>query len=305
MKKLLMLLTCLLFASSVYALTNSTLIDFSLTGDVANLQDDPNDTNSVVKVSENLFNNNWVVWLNDSANLVQNRRLTFASNVDSKGNNGQWDAGKVLGIRIHFPVEKWNSYATIKPIYDIEMYSGENGQKYANGKGVIHNVMTIKTISSWVYGRNFNITYFIGLKNEKNAAREYPMGSLYFNGWRQLKWENPSYLNDARDRELVRAPLYPRMAPSVKFDYMKFYRSKDIEGGDFITYVKNITIDYDPMDLVVDEDINDEGTWQIIKTENERRQALENAAIKENQELRSIENKRMENANSATTTPAQ
>lgn len=299
MKKLFAVLTCVFVASSVYGLTNSTLIDFGITGVAANLQTENTATNLGVSLEQNLFNDNWIVWLNESVSLPENRRYSYVTNADSKGNNGQWEAGKVLGVRVHFPVQAWNSFAMVKPPFEIEMYAGENGGLYAGGKGVIHNVGTIKSITSWVYGRNFLIAYFVNLKNQNSEFTQYPMGNLYFSGWRQLKWDNLNYLADVRDRVLIREPLYPTMMPSVKLDSLQFYRTKDTLGGDFIGYVKDVKVEHDIAVVEVDEDINDEATWQIIKTENEKRQAIEAARIREALELKALEERRTGAADNA------
>ena len=222
MKKLFAVLASIFVAASAYGVTNSTLIDFAITGNADNLQPAGDDTNEVVSVQQNLYNDNWVVWLNESARLTENRRNSYVTNVDSKGNNGAWEAGKVLGIRVHFPLQSWNSYALVKPAFQLEMYGGTDGTKYTDGKGVIHNVGEIKSISSWVYGRNYLVSYFINLQNELGELKSYPMGNVYFSGWRQLKWENREYLANVRDRVLVRKPLYPKMIPSVKLDSLGF-----------------------------------------------------------------------------------
>lgn len=293
MKKLFAVLASIFVAASAYGVTNSTLIDFAITGNADNLQAAGDDTNEVVSVQQNLYNDNWVVWLNESARLTENRRNSYVTNVDSKGNNGAWEAGKVLGVRVHFPLQAWNSYALVKPAYQLEMYGGADGTKYTEGKGVIHNVGEIKSISSWVYGRNYLVSYFVNLQNELGELKSYPMGTLYFSGWRQVKWENREYLANVRDRVLVRKPLYPRMIPSVKLDSLGFYRTKDTVGGDFIAYVKDVTMEYDVVVVDFEEDIDDEATWQLLKTENERKQAIENARIREAAELQQLEERRM------------
>lgn len=247
----------------------------------------------MITAQQSLYNDNWVVWLNDSARLTENRRNSYVTNTDSKGNNGTWEEGKVLGIRVHFPIAAWNSYALVKPAYELEMYGGAEGTKYTEGKGVIHNVGEIRSISSWVYGRNYLISYFVNLQNELGELKSYPMGNVYFSGWRQLKWENREYLPNVRDRILVREPLYPKLMPSVKIDSIGFYRTKDTRGGDFIAYVKDITVEHDLAVVDFEEDIDDEGTWQLIKTENERRQAIEAARVREVTELRDLEQRRM------------
>lgn len=293
MKKLFAVLASIFVAASAYGVTNSTLIDFAITGNADNLQAAEDDTNEVVSVQQNLYNDNWVVWLNESARLTENRRNSYVTNVDSKGNNGAWEAGKVLGVRVHFPLQAWNSYALVKPAYQLEMYGGADGTKYTEGKGVIHNVGEIKSISSWVYGRNYLVSYFVNLQNELGELKSYPMGTLYFSGWRQVKWENREYLANVRDRVLVRTPLYPRMIPSVKLDSLGFYRTKDTVGGDFIAYVKDVTMEYDVVVVDFEEDIDDEATWQLLKTENERKQAIENARIREAAELQQLEQRRI------------
>ena len=293
MKKLFAVLASIFVAASAYGVTNSTLIDFAITGNADNLQPAGDDTNEAVSVQQNLYNDNWVVWLNESARLTENRRNSYVTNVDSKGNNGAWEAGKVLGIRVHFPLQSWNSYALVKPAYQLEMYGGTDGTKYTDGKGVIHNVGEIKSISSWVYGRNYLVSYFVNLQNELGELKSYPMGTLYFSGWRQVKWENREYLANVRDRVLVRTPLYPRMIPSVKLDSLGFYRTKDTVGGDFIAYVKDVTMEYDVVVVDFEEDIDDEATWQLLKTENERKQAIENARIREAAELQQLEQRRI------------
>ena len=293
MKKLFAVLASIFVAASAYGVTNSTLIDFAITGNADNLQAAGDDTNEVVSVQQNLYNDNWVVWLNESARLTENRRNSYVTNVDSKGNNGAWEAGKVLGVRVHFPLQAWNSYALVKPAYQLEMYGGADGTKYTDGKGVVHNVGEIKSISSWVYGRNYLVSYFVNLQNELGELKSYPMGTLYFSGWRQVKWENREYLANVRDRVLVRTPLYPRMIPSVKLDSLGFYRTKDTVGGDFIAYVKDVTMEYDVVVVDFEEDIDDEATWQLLKTENERKQAIENARIREAAELQQLEQRRI------------
>ena len=292
MKKLFLILAFVFVTTSVYGLTNSTLIDFSVTGDLANLQPaEGADANDLVPAT-NVYNDNWVVWLNDSARLIENRRLSYVTNVESKGNDGVWPAGKVLGVRVHYPIPAWNSYALVKPRFELEMYGG----KYTEKKGVITNIGSIKSVNSWVYGRNFLVSYFVNVKNELNEVSQFPMGNLYFSGWRQLTWNNRNYSSELYNSDLTRYPLYPNMMPSMKIDSLQFYRGKDVAGGNFISYVKDITIDYD---IVVveqpdDEDINEEATWQIMKTENDRRKEIESARIRETLEITELEKKRMQ-----------
>ncbi len=292
MKKLLVILSFVLVSNSVYALTNSTLIDFNITGDIANLQTGESNATDLVSVEKNLFNNNWLVLLNESARLVENVRYSYTTNVDSKGNNGVWEAGKVLGVRAYFPKQSWNSYAIVRPMFELELYGGGDGNKYTGGKGVVHNVGPIKSVKSWVYGRNFLITYFVNLKDQDSKTTQIPMGNLYFSGWRQLAWNNLNYTSDIYTEEFRKTPLYPRMVPSVKLDSLQFYRGKESLGSDFVTYVKDVTLEHDVVIVDVEEDVNDEATWQIMKTENDRKQAIENVRIREELELAELQSKR-------------
>ena len=43
------------------------------------------------------------------------------------------------------------------------------------------------------------------------------------------------------------------------------------KGENSITYVKDVTVEYDVVVVDTEEDIDDEGTWQILKTENDRK----------------------------------
>jgi len=293
MKKILVILSFVFVSYSVYGLTNSTLIDFAVTGDIASLQEDQatNATN-LVSLESNLFNDNWLVLLNESARLIENVRYSYATNVDSKGNNGIWEAGKVLGVRAYFPKQAWNSYALVRPRFELELYGGGDGNKYADGKGVIHNVGPIKSVKSWVYGRNFLVAYFVNIKDQDSKMTQIPMGNLYFNGWRQLTWNNLNYASDVYTGNYKKTPLYPKMIPSIKLDSLQFYRGKDALGSDFVTYVKDVTFEHDLVIIDVEEDIDDEGTWHIMKTENDRKQAIENIRIREELELSELEAKR-------------
>lgn len=295
MKKILVILSFVLVSYSVYGLTNSTLIDFNLTGDVASLQqaqtaDDS--TNDLVTLEDNLFNDNWLVLLNESARLIENVRYSYATNVDSKGNDGAWEAGKVLGVRAYFPKQAWNSYSLVRPRFELELYGGDDGNKYTGGKGVIHNVGPIKSVKSWVYGRNFLVSYFVNIRNQDSVLTQIPMGNLYFSGWRQVVWNNSSYNSDVYTGEYKKTPLYPRMVPSIKLDSLQFYRGKEAIGSDFVTYVRDVTVEHDLVVLDIEEDIDDEATWNIIKTENDRKQAIENIRIREELELADLQSKR-------------
>ena len=306
MKKIIMMLAFVLaIASTSFALKNETLIDFSIIGDEAAMADPEGDTNTVLKLSD-FYTDNWIVSLNSSADTIVNQTLSYVTNTESKGNNGIWGEGpvKVMGIRAHYPLEDWNSYAQITPPYAIEIYGGDDGKKFTGGKGVIQNVQTVKSISSWVYGRNFLVMYYVNLANQDGMVTSYPMGYTYFSGWRELTWDNSSYIATAQKRALKREPMYPRLIPSIRLDSLLFYRTKDTLGGNFITYVKDISVEYEPAYVDLEEDINDEGTWHILETEQDRKRALDKKRLEEIQELREIEKLRTQDAAAGNDTAA-
>ncbi len=306
MKKLVLMFTFLFVVSSLsFALQTETLIDFNIIGDEAAMKvgeeapEDPDikegeDRISGIPVLGDFHTDQWLVSLNSSANIMPNIALSYVTNATST------KYGNVMGIRIHYPVEAWNSYASIAPPYAMSLYAveaaAEEGDSSVNmfvdGKGVITNVQTIRRVASYVYGRNFPIAYYINLADQDGAITSYPMGYTYFNGWKQLQWVNPNYLADAEHRVLKREPLYPKLFPSVRFDSMVFYRPKTTVGGDFVTYVKDITVEYEPAFVGTEEDINDEATWGIIQTESERRARLNADRVEEMRVLRAIEDAR-------------
>jgi len=51
---------------------------------------------------------------------------------------------------------------------------------------------------------------------------------------------NPNYVTDVKQRDIVKKPLYPETMPSVKFDSMTIYRLGSNIGGDFVVYLKDI-----------------------------------------------------------------
>ena len=76
---------------------------------------------------------------------------------------------KLLGVRVHFPIDPYNSWAMISPPFDIPAYADKTGPdgitvaaadkgvgaKFENGYGVVKNVGVLKSLSITVYGSNF------------------------------------------------------------------------------------------------------------------------------------------------------
>jgi hypothetical protein len=239
---------------------------------------------------------NWSVKLAPSSASAENRILSFAKPVSSR----QMD-GDVLGVRVHFPTAPFNSWAKIVPPFEIPFYEDAPGDDIGEGskfvnKGVLRNVGTIKSVSMRITGRNFPHGVSMSLKDEQDTVREMFFGYLDFDGWRTLTWDNPNYITDVKQRDLRRKPLYPETMPSIKFDSFTIYRHGSQIGGDFVTYLKDVTMVYDLAILERERDINDEEAWGILQTRRDSKRAAEIRRLGILQLLRRQEEVKMQHA---------
>ncbi|MGA2639615.1 MAG: flagellar filament outer layer protein FlaA [Spirochaetia bacterium] len=247
---------------------------------------------------------NWQVTLASSARSIANQSVTMTKEAPSKAN------GKVLGIRIHFPVEPFNSWAIIQPPFDIPAYADKDtlqgnkvipatgndvgqGAKF-NGFGVVKNVGVLRSLSITVYGANFPNGLGVVVTDQDGNEQTIFMDYLQFQGWRTLTWNNPNYITDIRNRDLRRFPLYPKGEPYLKIVGIVIYRDAAEEGGDFVTYLKDIQITFDRA-IIEDpnRDIQDEAIWHILKERNEARRVSELKRLGNIQELRALEAQKM------------
>jgi len=267
---------------------------------------------------------NWTVRLNSSARNVTREVLTFADEAQSK------QYGTVMGIRVHFPTEPWNSHAFIRPPFDIPAYepageiddqgnitasnSGvmtisrfEGPDENQDGKpdfgyGVVKNVGTIKSVAVNVYGLQFPHALSIILIDSEGTEKTYHVDYLNFDGWAELTWNNPAYVQQVRNRELRLYPLYPTSTPFVKFGGFLVKRDADKEGGDFIAYFRDVKIIYDKAVLDTDRDIDDEGLWHIIQDRETAKKKWEMSRFGQMQILRYLEQQKQ--ATESTFTPS-
>jgi hypothetical protein len=261
MKRILFLL---MVCSSVFA-EEAVLIDFS-------------------KLSEDSFVIEDVrVDLATSSRSVENDAYSYTKAATSK------QYGTVLGARVHFPTWNNNSMVTIQPPFEIPAYE----DIYRNELGVLSNVGTIKSIAVNVYGRNFPYTLYLKLIYPNGESSLLRIGSLQFSGWRTLTYENASYVDDVKHRELKINPLYPEATPFINFGGFVVIRNANDIGGDSVVYFKDIRVIYDKAVLDTDEDIDDEGSWGIIKERESERKAEEQQRLLQQQELRDIEQQKM------------
>lgn len=280
----------------------ATLIDFSQKAGTGFSEEEK----ALMKTS--LALDNWNVVLASSSRTVFNQANSMAKGVPVREDAKKFAGDMVLGVRVHFPLNDYNSWAMVEPPFEIPVYMKKtevqedgtlqsvaedvNRTKF-DGFGVVKNVGTIKQVSMNVLGLNFPMGCEIILKDHNNRELALDMGYLYFDGWRTLTWENPNYITEVRNREIQRYPLYPRATPSVKLMGIRFRRDKEQEGGDFITYVKDIQITYDLAVLDLDTDINNEEVWGILGEREESRRTAEFERLGEVQVLRALEQKKM------------
>ena len=251
---------------------------------------------------------NWEVLLSSSSRTVTNMVLSYTKEAPSK----QW--GTVMGVRIHFPLEHFNGYAVIQPPFEIPAYEpqadvdddgnisekepeeGEENNdgitsesRFEDGYGVVKNVGTVKSVAVNVYGLNFPHGLSALIIDSTGNKKSMFMGYLNFDGWGELRWDNPMYIQEVRKRDLRLYPLYPTSTPFVKFAGFEIRRDSAREGGDFISYFKDVKIIYDKATLDSERDIDDEVLWSIIQTRENARKSWEMERFGHNQVLRYLD----------------
>ncbi|MDR0553205.1 MAG: flagellar filament outer layer protein FlaA [Treponema sp.] len=325
MKRLFVLVTiALLTAGAVFA-DEAVLIDFSkLAADIIpDANDTPTQNRATVMdfstVAGNSFTDEqkavmktslaigqWEIELASSSRNVGNQVRSFTREAPSK----QWNT--VLGVRIHFPVESYSSWAKVKPPFDIPAFEpaadvdddgnaqepadGSNGitgpSRFEDGFGVVKNVGTIKSLAVNVYGLNFPHKLSAILIDNQGNQKIISLGHLNFDGWAELRWDNPQYVQEVRNRDLRLYPLYPFSTPFVKFGGFLIQRDGSEAGGDFIAYFKDVKIIYDKAVLDTERDIEDESLWNIIRDRETAKKVAEMGRFGQNQVLRYLDSQK-------------
>jgi hypothetical protein len=280
----------------------ATIVDFSQQAGTGFTDEERNAMKTSLAIE------NWEVALASSSRSVNNLRKSMTKAVLVNEDAVKFGGETVLGVRIHFPEDPFNSYALVKPPFEIPAYmkrtilqsdgtmieddADMKGSKF-DGYGVIKNIGVVKSISVNVYGSNFPNGFGIILKDQNNREQQIFMNYLEFDGWRELIWNNPNYVTEVRDREIRSYPLYPRSEPMRKLVGLIFYKDAAQQGGDFIAYVKDITITYDKALLETSRDINEEEVWGILGEREEARRTYEFSKLGNLQVLRYLEGKKM------------
>lgn len=328
MKRIAILLTIsLLFVSFAVFAEESVLINFSeLEADIAvGDAEQPNENEATLidfsdkagtgftaeekaMMKTSLSLDNWEVQLASSSSTVFNLAHSTTKEVPVREDAKRFAGENVLGIRVHFPTEDFNSWAMVQPPFEIPFYmrktdvqedgtlvpDPEDTQRTKfDGYGVVKNVGVIKQISMNVLGLNYPHGVELVLKDQNNELKSIFLGYLYFDGWRTLTWQNPNYISEVKDRELRRYPLYPKATPAVKLMGIRFLRDAESVGGDFISYIKDVNITYDKAVLTLDMDVNNEDVWGILEQREESRRTSEFERLGELQVLRTLERKKM------------
>jgi len=335
MKKMLILaVIASLVAGSLFA-NEAVLIDFNLLTADMRIGDDEDDTPNENRATLMDFSNvrfagsfteeqrrmlrtslaieNWEVELAPSSRTVANKTRSFTRQTESRR------FGPVMGVRVHFPLEPFNSWALVRPPFEIPAFEpaadiqddgtiepAENGDgttRFENGFGVVKNVGTIRALAVNVYGLNFPHSLSVVLIDGNGNRRSVPLGPLNFDGWAELRWDNPAYIQEVRNRDLRITPIYPDSMPFVKFGGFEIRRDASHRGGDFITYFRDVKIIYDRAVLDTDRDIDDEAVWGLIQERETARRIWEMERFGQSQILRHLEAQRQ--AVGTTFTPTQ
>ncbi|HPY52871.1 MAG TPA: flagellar filament outer layer protein FlaA [Treponemataceae bacterium] len=256
---------------------------------------------------------NWEVSLNSSArNVTSIATSTVVAAPVREEAKVPFAGQNVMGVRVLFPTSMVNAQAIIKPPFDIPAYEpmatvDDNGDvqpqtdeekasgktRFEEGYGVVKNVGTIKSLAVTTMGMNFPHGVYVLLKDTDNVERRYFMGYLGFDGWRELRWNNPHYVTEVRQREIRVVPIYPRGLPFVKFTGFEITRDAMHDGGDFIGYFKDVKVIYDKAVLTTERDIADEDLWGIINKKEKDKQNFEMSRFGEKQVLRFMEKDKM------------
>ncbi|MDR2370567.1 MAG: flagellar filament outer layer protein FlaA [Treponema sp.] len=335
MKRIFILLAIVLFAAGFLFAEEAVLIDFGLlAADILPDQDNQPTQNrrtlmdysniaggsftqeqkNVMKTS--LAISNWDVTLASSSRFVQNQMLTYTKEAPSK----QW--GTVMGLRIHFPTEPYNSWAIVKPPFEIPAFEPQanidddgniepvedndgitGSSRFEEHYGVVKNVGTIKSVAVNAYGLNFPHGLSTIIIDNQGNQKPVFMGYLNYDGWGELRWDNPAYVQAVRNRELRLYPLYPTSTPFIKFGGFLLQRDAAKEGGDFVVYFKDVKVIYDKAVLDTDRDIDDESLWDIIKDRETARKIWEMERFGQNQVLRYLESQKQAPEGAFTPTP--
>ncbi len=318
---------------------------------------------------------NWDVILASSAQSILNNELSYTKEAAVSSSAKQFGGQTVFGVRIHFPTAPFNSWARIKPPFEIPAFepkatiddqgvitpvaasgsssstgtttaasgtsstgtstaaagtttaasststtgasstgtatasapastaatdpinanlsrfegSYDTTSKIITAYGIVKNVGTLKSVAVTVRGLQFPHGLYAVLTDQNNDEHMVFMGYLNFDGWKELRWDNPQYVSQVRNRELRIDPLYPASVPFIRLAGFVITRDANDVGGDFVAYFKDVKLLYDRAVLDPVRDINDEAVWGIISDREKERKIIESRSFGNTQVERYLE----------------
>lgn len=280
-----------------------TLVDFSIAAGSSFTEEEKQEMRISLGIAS------WEIDLNSSAQSIGTITNSMIRPAPVREDAMLYGGQTVMGARVSFPTEPFNSWALLRPPFEIPAYADPDtvqgdgslavaqedvgtGTKF-DGFGVVKNVGVLRSVSMNVHGLNFPHGISVVLQDENNEEQEVFLGYLRFDGWRTMEWRNPNYIQEVRNRELQVFPLYPNLTPMRKLIGIRIYRDAAMQGGDFITYIKDITLTYDRAVLQLERDINDEAVWGILSERERSRREAELRNLGNIQVLRYLEQRKL------------
>ncbi len=254
----------------------------------------------------------WEVKLNSSSRNPVSVAVSKAKEAETSADASSFAGQRLMGVRIKFPEWAHNANAVIKPTFIIPAYepmaqaddqgnmqepseddkaSGQS--RFEGGYGVVKNTGVIKSIAVNTYGMNFPHGLYVLLRDQHNKVNRYFMGYLLFDGWREIIWNNPAYISQVKSREIRLYPVYPTKLPHVVFAGFLVTRDAAHDGGDCVTYFKDVKIIYDKAVLTTVRDFADEDIWGIQTERQANRKKIEMERFGDTQVLRFLEKEKM------------
>ena len=254
----------------------------------------------------------WEVELNSSAQNPLSVATSTIKEAEVRAEGEKFAGQKLMGVRILFPEWTNNANAKIKPGFLIPAYEkmaqvddqgnlqeptaedkASGKSRFEDGYGIVRNTGVIKSIAVNTYGMNFPHGLYVLLRDQNNVVKRYFMGYLLFDGWRELVWNNPSYIANVKSRELRLYPVYPTALPHVAFEGFLITRDAAHDGGDAVAYFKDVKIIYDKAVLTTVRDFADEDIWGIQTEREMKRKKIEVEKVGHTQVLRFLEQEKM------------
>ena len=254
----------------------------------------------------------WEVELNSSAQNPLSVATSTIKEAEVRAEGEKFAGQKLMGVRILFPEWTNNANAKIKPGFLIPAYEkmaqvddqgnlqeptaedkASGKSRFEDGYGIVRNTGVIKSIAVNTYGMNFPHGLYVLLRDQNNVVKRYFMGYLLFDGWREMIWNNPSYIANVKSRELRLYPVYPTALPHVAFEGFLITRDAAHDGGDAVAYFKDVKIIYDKAVLTTVRDFADEDIWGIQTEREMKRKKIEVEKFGHTQVLRFLEQEKM------------